>query len=331
MLALAALVAGCDGASPDNSTSPKAGESGELTEADSPLDQALEGIGGYTAMTQEEQAAYYTDLHRRSEEVVAECMADQGFEYIPVDNTAYQGPSVLEGYGTREWMLQYGYGIATLAGEETSSEDTNPNQDLLDQMSEAEQAAWNVALWGNSRFDPDAPELPTDPDAVGCKERAEQEVWAQDERQSAVTDVWAQPTFAELREGMTALSDTDDTAALEGVAQEWSDCMAQAGYSGLENPPAAVAFISDQVEERYTEANADQDPGSGTTEVIEPDLTDLAAVEIAVATADLGCQEEAGYQQEQLRLRFEREQEFVDAHREDIEALKIAIEQTQAG
>jgi hypothetical protein len=61
----------------------------------------------------------------------------------------------------------------------------------------------------------------------------------------------------------------------------------------------------------------------------EPDADELAAFtkkEIAQAVADFGCQEKVEYSKTQMEIDHELQQEFVDAHRDDLEAWASAAE-----
>jgi len=86
------------------------------------------------------------------QEAIATCMAEAGFEYLPtlsglifVDQSALDPPR-----DSREYAEQYGYGYGSRpdgAGSITSPGD-NPNDALIEAMSEAEATEYYLALFG---------------------------------------------------------------------------------------------------------------------------------------------------------------------------------------
>jgi len=79
---------------------------------------------------------------RAMEEAVAACMAEQGFEYIPVDHstrTVVVHDDEEEDIESVEWAQQYGYGVTTepWADEAPSVEEewVDPNEDYVNAMS----------------------------------------------------------------------------------------------------------------------------------------------------------------------------------------------------
>lgn len=79
---------------------------------------------------------------RAMEEAVAACMAEQGFEYIPVDHstrTVVVHDDEEEDIESVEWAQQYWYGVTTepWADEAPSVEEewVDPNEDYVNAMS----------------------------------------------------------------------------------------------------------------------------------------------------------------------------------------------------
>ncbi len=106
---------------------------------------------------------------RETEQRVAECMRELGFEYIPrdVDDTIFFGADGEEEFGSDEWVAKYGFGITTqrfaqsqvgpdLVGfDDSVFEDQiadDPNQEIMQAMTESERAAYEEALWGEDVF-----------------------------------------------------------------------------------------------------------------------------------------------------------------------------------
>lgn len=100
------------------------------------------------------ETAEQTEMRR--EELLATCMAEAGFEYVPslanlsfVDEAAMDPPR-----GSREFARLYGYGLASLPPGTRSPSVTNPNDAIVAAMSQAEveeyframDGAWSAGL-----------------------------------------------------------------------------------------------------------------------------------------------------------------------------------------
>jgi hypothetical protein len=140
----------------------------------------------------------------------------------------------------------------------------------------------------------------SDPDApTGCAEDARVAVYGDSSWQE-------DPAFADLHaEFETWLFAMLEDPRMTAAATEWSACMADAGYD--------VATPSDAQESLF-----ETDANGGLSREITPESDER---EIATAVADLTCQLETDYQTSMLAAQHEMEQEFVDAHREQLEAL----------
>lgn len=272
-LALAFTLASCSGDEGDGSSA--GGE--DLTWEDSPLNEVLGGLDTYGDMSEEEAQAQADEQMRRIEEQTAECMAEQGFEYQPMDNSG--GSTDYEFYDnmdTVEWAEQYGYGASTSEDVPWPGEDeeayVDPNSELLNSMSDSERLAWETALWGDMsaiEYDPEA-EVETEIDwsSMGCQGLAQQTILEEDPEQSAIMAVYEDPQFTELFEAMNELYMTDTSDWYDEVNQEWAECMADANYPDFESPEAAQESIYSQIDALYTEANPDPE----AEEWVEPDL-----------------------------------------------------------
>lgn len=143
------VLAGC--AKQDSATG-SGSESGGATSSTyfSPLEEFLNPGGAEPQRTPQD----YEAMDKQLQELVAACMADQGFEYI-----AFTYPSMSvdlgggEEWGTRAWIAKYGYGLSTFdapSGPETNV--TDPNQAIVDAMSQSERDAYYVALFGGGMY-----------------------------------------------------------------------------------------------------------------------------------------------------------------------------------
>ncbi|WP_024287108.1 hypothetical protein [Cellulomonas sp. KRMCY2] len=284
----------------------------------------------------------------RVEELTAECMADLGFQYTPVDYSSKSSGMALSAdaedipWDTLEFAEQYGYGATTNPGgeeqplpEEEGQEFVDPNQEYVETMSETEQQAYWEALYGVQNFDE------TDPEAeyeynwedAGCQGSASNEVYG-DMGMGGGDD-----EFAALQEDMNAMWEAAmvDPRITE-LNAEWATCMADAGYAGLAEPADAQNLIYDKTNAIYEDAYADMDPNGEWTEEdyaaieagIQDDLAAITDEEIETAVADYTCRDEVDLTKAQQDINIEYQQDFVDQHKDELDAW-LASTQADSG
>jgi len=254
------------------------------------------------------------------QESVAACMKDAGFDYKPDDGggTMITTDSLGMEWGSEEFVRTYGYGISTdpyTAMQGGGEEYVDPNADYVDSLSDSEQAAYSEALWG---VPPEGAESGTvsfddyDWTTQGCMGAAQHEV-------VSVTSFWDDPEYSSLVDEMNALPDkARTTATVQGREAEWAGCMADAGFPQFTHQDEPETSVN----ERYATLTAPADPTSAEAAPADPaGLAALQADEIDIAVADFGCDSDSGYAEtlktEQNRL----EQEFIDANKEQLDAL----------
>lgn len=135
-----------------------------------PSSPIAEFLGEPDFLADEEAAREsFVEQERAAEVTIAACMAEQGFEYIPRDVS--EGDFIIGGddedYGSDEWTKKWGFGITTswfssdqvgpeLLGYDDSQFqdqiDSDPNQQILEAMTESEREAYEEALWGADFF-----------------------------------------------------------------------------------------------------------------------------------------------------------------------------------
>lgn len=320
-LALALGLAGCGGGGGET-------PSGEETPL-GPLDEYFEQIYGSwdedTANAQQMQV----------EEVVAECMAEEGFEYIPVDYSSMGGgysPDELDvEWGTLEFAEQYGYGATTNpwgdeAAEPAPEEEwVDPNQDYVMAMSETEQQAYYAALYGNQEY-VEGEETEYDWTTAGCQGRAQHEVYE-------VGSGMDEDSFTALQEEMSAMWETIATdPRVTGLDAEWASCMADAGYDGLAAVGDAENQFYEQVNAVYEDAYENTDDSTDYEALdaeVQEQLSALTDEEIATAVADFTCREEVRYTEIQQEVNIEYQEEFVAAHKAELDAWAAAAQAAQ--
>lgn len=324
--ALALALTACGGGA-GTSTEDDAEDSAS-TFGSGPLDAYFERIYGGS------DEDVWQDQQREVEELVAECMAEQGFEYVPVDYASMSQPAVEDPeveWGTREFAEQYGYGMSTWPGmeEEPSPEEAgweDPNQAYVEAMSETERDAYYVALHGE----------------MSGPEPGEEEEWEYDWTQAGCqgsSQQAIQEKYGLAGEEMTALQEEMELLwtqiqadeRLTALTTQWSDCMADAGYTGL-------AAMEDAQNALMEEQNAIYDEVYGSGEAVEESewekleeevqkrTAELTEKEIATAVADFDCREDIGFEKVQVEVTNEYQQTFVDTHRDELEAWVESVE-----
>lgn len=253
----------------------------------------------------------------RREELVAECMQREGFEYTPVDYTPLldqMGDALVVDEADPAFVAEYGYGIARNPWSEVDmTQWVDPNAQRFAQMSPDELEQYNRALLGEAA-DPTADYASLTWEQLGCKG------WAEHEVGSGVADVWT-----ELEEELAAMqeavdNDPDVLAALE----EWSGCMADAGYTGLATFDDARALIESQVagmsSQDFLEGAGTEADYQAAVEAMDERLAEISQEEVELATTDVRCRDESGYSAAYGRISTRLQQEIYDAHRAELDA-----------
>lgn len=286
---------------------------------DSPLNKYMSAVWGGD-LSEKEQQARFEKENKQREELIAECMAEEGFEYIPA---VQNGGMVFSGDEwkpeDREWVAQYGYGMVNFPGRDepvpADEEWVDPNQDYVMSLSESEQQAYYETLSG-----PPIPEDQLNEDGsyewnwetAGCHGYAQHEM---EEQNPAMSDEF-EPLMKDIEEFWT---ETQESDAFDEINAEWSSCMADAGHSGYDTQADAQMQFNDELNEYY----------ENQTEWVEddPELAELGEREVEIALADLECREKTGYRAAHAEIQFALEEEFIADHKAELDALKAAAEQ----
>lgn len=318
--AVALVLTGC--------TSGGSGDGGELTYEDSPLNVYMSAVwGGGSGESEEEMQKRFQDQQNEAEELIAQCMADEGFDYTPVDYSQ-NGGMIFSGDEwdpeNKEWVEQYGYGAVNYPGrdEQLDPDDENafvdPNQDYVMSLSESEMTAYYEVLYGPQ---PTEEEIGEDGSYEYNWETAGCQGWAQHETNGE--DVTQSEEHKPLMDAMQKFWEEQATAPeLSELNAQWAQCMTEAGYSGFTAQTDAAQSVYDEINEFYNsldpEAEWVQNP---------PELEELGEREIELALADLECKESTDYMQKSLKAQFEREEQFIADHKAELDALKADAEQ----
>lgn len=254
-----------------------------------------------------------------TEELVAQCMADQGFEYLVPDVAGRQSAMSSdseEDWNSKEWISKNGYGMSGIEEESGDEEDVwdDPNSAYYDSLSEASRVAWDTALWGSW----ETPEgLTEDEQMEWSPPLEEQGCYGKAQSEAPGAALWEDPEFKAISEAMTAVyEDLAKSPEIVEADGAWSECMADAGYPGMKSQSDAMTSISDAQSALWEGLGDDPDA--------EPDAeatAELRTREIATALADFTCKEEVGYDTTALEAQFAAEEQFIADHKSELDAL----------
>jgi len=327
-----------------------------------PLDEfamRILGTANANATLAEHQAAAENRI-RMEQANIAACMAAQGFTYLP--DLRFPTVSIVAGPqpGTREFAEQFGLGISSnmpgMPGSIVEEgrggyQGDNPNFETQRAMSAAEIEAWNYALYGDQRTQVDAlmealaaGELPP-VHLFGCLGAAMNPQYSSDGNDEF------RAIHAEFYRFRASI---DNDVRLDPLNLEWSICLAEQGFPGrrspqqlrddmraewqaihdYENLSAMVAHHNwdaqpegppNWVINRLNELSEEQGLPSA---VAAPAFRELEAV---LAVADVDCREQLQFDARRTAIEQQIQQDFVDLHRNELEAWATWAENRRAG
>jgi hypothetical protein len=219
-----------------------------------------------------------------AENLIRDCMKEQGFDYVPQDPTA-QEAALLGGQtmSKEDFEKQYGYGITTLYEQRRKLAVAGPNKAIRDSLSEPDRKAYDKALHGD---DPTA----TFFDALdtgdfsrlgGCLKTATEKVFG----------------GADVVETLSAKLDELDEkiradARMVKVVKDWSACMREKGFDGLEEQEEVDAVLAEKLEEIVGPPGDLAHPDGTEADYDKAALAALQKEEVAMVKADIECEEE---------------------------------------
>lgn len=223
------------------------------------------------------------DLVKRVEAVealIATCMSDAGFEYVPVDyatvRKAMDADKTAPGLTTEEYAATYGYGISAQPPGGADSPAViglgEQNMQIFNSLSDADQVAYNHTLFGENTDATFAVTLEAEDfsETGGCTRTAIEQVFNPKEMGAA----YYNPKDALIEQ---------DPRVIAAVAA-WSDCMREAGFD-YDSPEETEEDIKDRLDAILDGANPETLSAAGQAE-----LKELQGEERAIAVADLECE-----------------------------------------
>jgi hypothetical protein len=236
-------------------------------------DAKLPGILEF-GLNEEEFAAHV----EKTQALIAKCMAEAGFEYVPVDVKTIQAAQkrvrTEPGYTRQTYKEKWGLAVTTRFDNPVRETGLGPqNMRIFQGLSKEDQVAYNRTLFGE---DPDADFAFTldeedFSDTGGCTRRAVAAVF----------------TPAQLKGSYVNPKDVlvDSDPRIVEAHRNWSKCMRGYGYDYVEDQDEII----EEYGERLDELLDGDDPATLTGER-KAALKKLQQEEIAVSLADLDCQ-----------------------------------------
>lgn len=249
----------------------------------------------------------YKANEQRVQELVADCMAEQGWEYIPVTppdyNYVYDESDELEriqreGYGIAYWTLNQGNDVIPI--DDPGSDWVDPNTAYVDSLTDSERGAYNTALYGDALLYSSvksaiAPSpVIVDPGSVGpsptmawgrgCFGEASDEVYGVPPTYDEAYYATMNRFYEELN--VRVLADT----RIKALEKTWAACMREAGYA-YDKPEDVWTIGMTDFQTRHDEIVGDlfsRDPFAGWTQQEIEDFYQTATQEqIDAMYADL--------------------------------------------
>ncbi len=327
VIALALVAAACSGAADTTTTAGRVGSGDGETLSDF--------IPGMPSFDPSDQAAALAESRRqeqRVQELVAQCMADQGFEYIPyVPNQDAFGS-----FDEADYVSEFGFGLATQIlidesemerrFEEEMAQD--PNRAIVEAMNPQEQQAYDTALYGEP---PDIDPETMSEDEIdayfqdyvpsGCMAEAQNEVY----NQGAAEEFFRQ--FGDALDEQFRSIESDPR--IQGLEERWAACMKDKGYDVTKRTDPELSIVR-RLEAIGVVTDLEVGPegelmGYGM-EAVEPDdprrsqIQAIADEEIALATASYECSKEFADVYQEVQQEYE--QKFIEQHRAELERFR---------
>jgi hypothetical protein len=222
----------------------------------------------------EEQFAEHVE---KTQTLIAKCMTEAGFEYIPVDVKTVEAAQARvrtdPGYTRRTYKEKWGLAVTTRFDNPVRDVGLGPNLQIWKGLPRASQEAYSRTLWGD---DPKADFVFTLDEedfssTGGCTRKAVEQVFTPEQLKG---------TYVNPKDVLV-----DSDPRIVAARRNWSKCMRSHGYDYKED--------QDEIIEEYGErldALLDGDNPTSPTGQRAAALRKLQQEEIAVSLADLDCQ-----------------------------------------
>jgi hypothetical protein len=220
----------------------------------------------------------FTAHVEKTQSLIAKCMAEAGFEYVPVDVKTIQAAQkrvrTEPGYTRRTFKEKWGLAVTTRFDNPVRETGLGPqNMRIFNALPKADQVAYNRTLFGEN---PDADFAFTldeedFSETGGCTRKAVAAVF----------------TPAQLKGSYVNPKDVlvDSDPRIVEAHRNWSKCMKGYGYDYADDQDEIIEEYGDRLDELL-----DGDDPTTLTGERKAALKKLQQEEIAVSLADLDCQ-----------------------------------------
>ena len=292
------LLVGCGGLTlPDQSANAAAASEGDTANQAGAESQAGEPDAGSAASADSKPFPKEFGLTTEQlvekieavEPLIAECMSEAGFEYVPVDYLTIRKGMTSDksapGLSSEEYAAAFGYGISTqldiadLAPQLATGTIVQiglgeQNVQIFNNLSEADQEAYNHTLFGENTHATFAYTLEDEDfsETGGCTRAAIEQVFSPEQMEASFYN----PGDALIEQDPRVIAAIGD----------WAGCMREAGFD-YNNPEEVESDIEDRLE-----AVLDGAEPETLSDDAQAALTELQGEERAIAVADLACEEE---------------------------------------
>ena len=235
-------------------------------------EQKLPGVKEF-GLTEEE----FADHIERTQALIAKCMEEAGFEYIPVDvktiAAAQARVRMDPGYTRRSYKEKWGLGVTTRYDNPVRDTGLGPNLDIYNSLPEAEKVAYFRTLFGDDPNQDFAFTLDEEDfsQTGGCTRTAVAQVFTKQQ----IKGTYVNPKDVVV---------DADPRIIEAL-RNWSKCMHEKGYEYERDQDEIIEELQDRLEE----LTGGDDLSTLTGARLEA-LHKLQQEEIALALVDLECQ-----------------------------------------
>jgi hypothetical protein len=219
----------------------------------------------------------YVDHIEHTQQLIAECMRDAGFEYIPVDvKTVEEAQARVRtdpGYTRRTYKEQWGLGVTTRFDDPVRDVGLGPNLEIWQALPPADREAYAHTLWGDEPksdfvFTFDEEDFSS---TGGCTRKAVSDVF---------TPQQLKGTYVNPKDVLVE----NDPRVIE-AQDDWTECMREAGYEYEDDQDEII----EDLEQRLSALLEGDDPRNLTGPRLAA-LRQLQQEEIELSLIDLECQ-----------------------------------------
>lgn len=214
----------------------------------------------------------------KTQALIASCMADAGFEYVPVNVQTVEAAQARvrqdPGLTRREYKERYGLAVTTRFDDPVRDIGLGPeNLRIIASLPEASRVAYNRTLFGrnthaNFVFALDEEDFS---ETGGCTRKAVAKVFTPDQ---------VKGTFVNPKDVLV-----DSDKRFVAARQLWSKCMRAAGYDYVEDQDEIIEDFEERLDKLLDGAEPQNLTGARAKA-----LKALQQEEIAASLADLDCQ-----------------------------------------